>query len=241
MRHDTQRPISVGDNVELNVIEFNGKPVFESEFIQYDSELCDRDLKARGIDDEYAFDGRDQFYHDYANGRINFRSVRIFHLVKGENIELKPGDKVRAKITSVRLDTNKTKDGRRKLHITVSNVMRIYRWTRQRYIQFITITLECGSIAIRKKIISFTCKQGIWADHGRAYPMIAEVLPNGSVLHAVPDTRRSITTTGDYRLAERQKGRTMRDIDTDFLRIPPSYDRLIPTRERRLDVRHKVT
>ena len=69
--------------------------------------------------------------------------------------------------------------------------------------------------------------------------MTAEVLPNGSLLNASPDYRRSAITTGDYRLAQRQRGRTMQDIEKDFLRIP-LYDRMIPMRQRKWFTRHAV-
>lgn len=239
MKHDTEREIIFGEKVELNVVEFNGKAVLETEFVQYDSELCARDLKERGID-KLDFERYDQFVYDEQR---NFRSVRIFHLAAGEKNHLKIGDRVRAKIESAYVAKEQTKDKipRRKIHITVSNVMRMYRWIRRRVSapHCLVIACFCGSRLIKKKEIPLTLKNGIQAENGQARPVAVELLPNGSILGASRDYRRHMITTGDYRLAERQKGRTMKDIDEDFLRISP-HDRMIPTREHRYRARYAI-
>lgn len=233
MRYDTQRAIAIGDEIELHVIEFNGSSALETEFIQYDSELRAHDLRERGIG-EYDFAKRDAFDEEYIDGYRHFRSVRIFHLAANEDIQLHPGDRINARIVSAHIARDKTKDGRRKIHITVSHAMHEYRWKR-RYnmdIPALVIDLYCGIRKAKEKIIPITHKKGIVTKYGRAYPMVAEMLPNGSILQAIADHTRLSMTTGDYRLAERQKGRMMKDIDKDFLRVPP-HDRLVPTRERK--------
>lgn len=240
MKHDTARHIVAGDSIELHVVEFNGKPVFETEFVQYDSELRVRDLEMRGIG-EFDFRACDELDEEYIDGKINFRSVRIFHLAANENMKFVCGNTVKAKITSAYIAKGETKDGRRKIHIIVSDIMRIYRWARCHVStrDCLVIMLCCGERLIKEKTIPLTLKNGIQVKHGMAYPVIAEVLPNGSILRVSPDYRRYQVTTGDYRLVERQKGRTMKDIDSDFLRIPP-YDRMIPIRDRKYRVRCAV-
>ena len=229
MNLDSETPLVIGDPVRLRVQEFQDKPVFEAHFVFYDFELQSRDLQKRGIrEDDY--DERDDFlYNEYEPP--DFRSVRIFHLAMGEEIKLENGDRIRGTIQYVRVGKDKTKDGRRKVHITVKNAMRIYHWIRDRN-PHLVITLLCGTREIRQKIISLQMRKGVDVQNGRTYPILAETLPNGSILHAYPDTMRPRMTTGDYRLQERQKGRTMQDIDKDFMRVLP-YDRIIPTRQRR--------
>lgn len=238
MKNETEGAVVVGDTIELNVIEFNGRPVLETEFIQYDSELRARDLRERGID-EFDFPRCETFDEEYTSGYHDFRSVRIFHLAASEAIRLKIGDKVRSIIRAVHLVKEKTKDGRRKLHITVSNAMHIYRWMRRKVSapHCLVVMLWCGNRLVKEKKIPLTLKKGIQREHGRAHPVIAEVLPNGSILSVSPDYQRSIMTTGDYRLAEWQKGRTMQDIDKNFLRVP-SHDRMASTRERKRRMRY---
>jgi hypothetical protein len=109
--------------------------------------------------------------------------------------------------------------------------MCVYRWSRHRTLGLL-FQLWCGNLLLKEREIPVIRKQGIHSQNGWARPVVAEVLPNGSILHAYPHRGRETMTTGDYRLAERQKGRTMQDIDKDFLKVP-SFDRIIPTRERR--------
>ena len=226
MNIEVERKILVGAYVDLDVVEYNGKLVFETQFIHYDAEL-----------DTRKEDYKDELWGDFAefdNSYGNFCSVRIFHLSYGEKINLQAGDKIRTVIQSFYIGKEKTKDGRRKLHITVGNARRVYHWTRFCLAQRgIVLTLWCGSRRAREREFLLTVRRGIQSDNGRVRPVIAEVLPNGSILRVSPDIRRSSAmTTGDYHLQERQRGRTMKDIESDFLPIPP-YDRIIPTRERR--------
>ena len=231
MKHDTEREIVVGDEIELNIVEFNGNPVLETEFVQYDSELRTRDMKVQGIDKD-DFRKCDEFDGQYYDGYISFRSVRIFHLGQREEIRLRAGDRIRTKIQSTYIAKGATKDNRRKIHIAVSDVRHVYHWTRNRAFQCLVLTLWCGQRLVKEKKIPVILKKGVRSDSGRVYPIIAEVLPDGSILNASVDTTRYTMTSGDYRLAERQKGRTMKDIDADFLSVPP-FDRTIPTRDRR--------
>lgn len=122
MKYDYERPIVIGDKVELHVVEYNSKPVLETHFIQYDSEIRAHYLNVRGID-EHDFTKYDE---DYVDGRINFHSVRIFHLAKSEKIKLEIGDKVRGVIRYTSIAKEETKDGRKKVHIAISDVMRVY-------------------------------------------------------------------------------------------------------------------
>lgn len=231
MREEVERAFIIGEQVELNIVEFNGKPVLETCFVDYDAELRKHDLKTKGIDEDdfwecEAFDG------EYVEGFRSFRSVRIFHLGPEKEIQLKSGDRIRAKIQYVYVAKNMTKDNRRKVHITVSDVRRVYHWTRNRAFQCLVLTLWCGQRLVKEKKIPVILKRGVRSDSGRVYPIIAEVLPDGSILNASVDTSRHTMTSGDYRLAERQRGRKMKDIDADFLSVSTS-DRTIPTRERR--------
>lgn len=233
MRYDTERVVVVGEKIELNVVEFNGNSMLEPVFVEYDSELRAHDLRERGIG-EFDFIKCEEFDEQYIEGYRNFRSMRIFHLAGGENIKLHPGDKISARIVSAYSAGQKTKDGRRKIHITVSHAKYIYRWTRHydANLPALVICLYCGVRKIKERIIPITFKKGIKTENGRAYPANAKVLPNGSIMNVIVDLRHSSMTTGDYRLVERQKGRTMQDIDKDFLRVPP-YDREVPTRDRK--------
>lgn len=240
MRYDTQQAVVIGGESELNVIQFNGSPALETEFVQYDSELRAQDLRERGID-EFDFIKCEEFDEEYIDGHHDFRSVRIFHLATDEKIKLNPGDKISARTTHLYIAKEKTKDGRRKIHITVSHAKHVYRWTRHCDIKppALVISLYCGVRKIKEKIIPITHKKGIQVINGRAYPMIAETFPNGSIMQVTADHGRSSVTTGDYRLAERQKGRTMQDIDKDFFRVP-SYNRLVPTRDRKWHARYGI-
>ncbi|MEK9195559.1 MAG: hypothetical protein AAB975_04225 [Patescibacteria group bacterium] len=233
MRHETECVVAVGAKIKLHVVEFNGNPILETKFIQYDAELRKRDLRECGIG-ELDFIKCEAFDDEYIDGQRDFRSVRFFHLAGSEKIQLKIGDEVQGTISTIRLAKEKTKDKRRKLHITVSNVVHIYRWMRRRVSapHCLIIACFCGNRLIKEKEIPLILKNAIEAKDGQAHPIAVELLPNGSVLGASLDYRRHMITTGDYRLAERLKGRTMRDIDKDFLRVP-SFDRIIPTRERR--------
>ena len=222
MNIDVETEVTPGNHIDLNVVEFNGKPVFETQFVYYDAELRDHDIREQ--EEEFLFD------HEVPP---DFRSVRIFHLAQGEKINLKYGDKIRAVMQLSHIGRDKTKDGRRKLHITVCNAQRVYHWTRCYLPQKgLVLKLWCGSRLAQEREIPLTVQKGILSENGWARPMIAEVLPNRSILRVSQDVRRSPMITGDYRLRERQRGRTMQDIDKDFLRVPP-YDRMIPTRERR--------
>ena len=220
-----------GERIELTVVKFNGNPVLEAQFIHYDAELRDNDLREHGISKlDYEQEEEFLFGHEVPP---DFRSVRIFHLAQGEEIELKCGDKIRAVVESSYIGKQKTKDGRRKLHVTVCNAQRVYHWTRVYLPQKgLVLKLWCGSRLAQEREIPLTVRRGIHSENGWACPVIAEVLPDGSILRVSRDTRRAPMITGDYRLQERQRGRTMQDIDKDFLRVY-LYDRMIPTRDRR--------
>ena len=224
---DAEGKVFVGAYLDLNVMEYNGKLVFETQFVYYDAEL---DLHKEE-------DWNEDSWEDFADYG-NFRSVRIFHLSCGEKINLQAGDKIRAMIQSSYVAANNTgapiltKDGRRKLHITVHNARRVYRWVRFRTQESLTLKLLCGSRLAQKKVIPLVVKKGLQSDNGWVCPVVAEILPTGSILRVVHDPRRPRMISGDYRLQERQKGRTMKDLESDFLPIL-SYDRMIPTRERR--------
>lgn len=227
--------LAAGIEVNLDVVEFNGKHVLEAQFVYLDMELRARDLKIAHVDKWNDYDGE----LDFIDEHNDFRSVRIYHLADTEKIKLKAGERVRGIIDSFYLAERKTKDGRRKIHITVSHVKRVYHWIRNRKTDplALVIFLCCGAHKLKEKIIPLISKKGIKTESGRTYPIIVDILPKGSVLYALPDYRRSPMTTGDYRLAERQKGRTMQDIDKDFLRVP-SHDRMVPTRERKGRMRY---
>lgn len=233
MRLDVQREIVIGEKIELNVVELKGNPVLETQFIQYDAELRAQDLRECGID-KFDFTRCEEFDEEYIDGYRNFRSVRIFHLAADEKIKLNTGDEISARMVSAHIARNKTKDNRRKIHITLSHARRVYKWTRQYAMDLpaLIMRLYCGAKEVKQKIIPIAYKKGIQIINGRAYPMIAETLPSGSIMSVIADHTRPSMTTGDYRLAERQKGRTMKDIDKDFLRVPP-HDRLVPTRDRK--------
>jgi len=241
MKIDAERKILMGEKIECQVVPFNDKCVLEACFIQYDGEVRAQYLKMRKIsaDDFEKCDELDEEYHER---RISFRSVRIFHVAHNEIIRLNVGDKIRGIISKVSMDGQETKDGRRKLHITLSNVIRVYRWSRRVVSapHCLVVTLFCGTRTIKEKEIPLAYKKGIQVENGRAHPAIAEALPDGSILRVSRDYDRAIMTTGDYRLAQRQKHRTMQDIEKDFLRRVPAYDRLIPVRERKWRERYGI-
>ena len=231
MNIDVEQKITSGYHVDLDVVtDSKGKLVFDTQFIHYDAELDTH----HEDDDEDDWQGTEDIRHDA------FRSVRIFHLAQGEKIKLQYGDKIRAIMQSSHIGRDKTKDGRRKVHVTVCNAWRVYHWTRVYLPQKgLVLKLWCGSRLAQEREIALTVRKGIHSENGWACPMIAEVLPNGSILRVSRDARRAPMITGDYRLQERQRGRTMQDIDKDFLRVPP-YDRMIPTRDRRYMHRYAI-
>lgn len=235
MNIDIGMSLATGMEVDLDVVEFNGKYVLEAQFVCLDMELRARDLKIAHVDKWNDYNEE----LDFIDEHNDFRSVRIYHLADTEKIKLKAGERVRGIIDSFYLAGQKTKDGRRKIHITVSHVKRMYHWIRNREADplALVICLCCGANKLKEKIIPLISKKGIKTESGRVYPIIANILPKGSILCALPDHRRSSMTTGDYRLVERQKGRTMQDIDKDFLRVP-SHDRIVPTRERKQRTRY---
>ena len=238
MNIDAEREVMPGAHVNLDVVEHKGRLVFETQFIFYDFELRNHDIRAHGIG-EFDYEGKEAFLFGH-EAPPDFRSARIFHLAQGETVKMECGDRITAVMQSSYISREKTKDGRRKLHITVCNARRIYHWTRFYLPQKgIALMLWCGSRRAREKEILLTVRKGIHVKDGRAHPVIAEVLPDGSVLRVSRDYQRSIMTTGDYRLRERQKGRTMQNIDKDFLRVP-LYDRMIPTRERNYMRRYAI-
>lgn len=232
MNVDAETAIVPGTEVYLDVVERNGKLVFDAQFVYYDAHLHQFDIKEAGNSSD-DIDSWDLYNDDVPF----FNSVRIFHLPYGQDIGFKEGDRVRAVVKSAYVSWRKTKDERRKIHVTVSNARRVYHWRRERERLYdshlLVITLRCGVRKIKEKVIPLTIKKGVQSDDGRVTPIIVEVLPgrNGPILAASRDYRRSVMTTSDYRLDQKQRGRTVQDIEKDFLRVP-SFDRIIPTRER---------
>jgi len=234
MEMDIGYRLKRGDNIALRVIMYNDNPVFQTEFVHYDQEVVACDLARHGINED-DYEKMDEFL--FGDQYRNFRSARIYHLADGENFNLIPGDQVRAEISSITLGRELTKDGRYKLHVQVRRVRRIYVWKRRLDMAsdrgpILVCTLFCGIRDCSTKKIPVHIRKAISVENGRAVPVEAYILPNGSVLKAIRDHSRETITTGDYRLRERQKHRTMKDIDQDFV-IIPQYDRMVPARNRR--------
>lgn len=229
MKHEYSRDVVIGEEIKTYAIEFGGRTVLETEFVHFDGILYQLNLKQHGIDeDDYnAIDEFDEAGYDH-------RSVRIFHLAAVEQIALKPGDEMRATIQSFSVDKARAKDGRRKIHIVLTGARRVYRWVRDKKDFFLVFQLWCGRRKTRERVIPLhSRKTGTVRKDGRVYPATSVVLlPKSRVLSASVAYTDGMSS-GDYILRERLKGRTVREIQDDFISPVPDYDRLIPTRYRR--------
>lgn len=229
MKQGYRGNIDIGQEVRTHALDFGGRTVLETEFLHYDGVLYQLDLKQHGID-EYDYNAVDEFDET----GYDRRSVRIFHMVAGEQINLKPGDEVRATIQSFSVDKARAKDGRRKIHIVLTNARRVYRWVRDKKESALSLQLWCGRRKVREHIIPLHSRKiGAVRKDGRVYPATSVVLlPKGSVLSASIAYTDGMSS-GDYILRERLRGRTAREIQDDFISAVPAHDRLIPIRNRR--------
>lgn len=178
MNAESKGKIVVGSTVQIVVTEFNDRPILSAEFVYYDEAL-------RGVMPD-----------------VNLRSVRIYQPDAGEKFVFSAGEVVRAEIKSFNVAKNMTKDGRHKIYITVSNVRRIFSWTR--YLDWgmkwsdrasLRLVLGCGSRQFRTKTIPLSKEQQVFLCAGKVNMTRALLLPSGVIIRRVVDWQTSV---GEY-------------------------------------------